>query len=147
MYQEQEVDKLRSYLSKEGFVLKENIPRDKVMVFADQTRLCQLLENLMNNCIKYADSGTIVQLSLQVNHVEKQALIIVEDDGVGVADKHLELLFEHLYRVEDSRNRETGGSGLGLAICSHIVQAHQGEIHAEKSSLGGLAIHISLPLQ
>lgn len=147
IFLKQEIDKLSSYLSQKGFVLKEEIPSEKAMVFADQTRLCQLLENLMNNCIKYAVSGTIVQLSLQINHVEKQVSIIVEDDGVGVAEEHLTLLFEHLYRVEDSRNRETGGSGLGLSICSHIVQAHQGEIHAEKSPLGGLAIHICIPLQ
>jgi two-component system sensor histidine kinase BaeS len=142
-----EVEKLSSYLSQKGFKLKEVIPNEKAMIFADQTRLCQLLENLMNNCIKYAESGTMVRLSVQINQVDKQVKIVVEDDGVGVEDKHLGLLFEHLYRVEDSRNRETGGSGLGLSICSHIVQAHQGEIYADKSPLGGLAIHICLPLQ
>jgi two-component system, OmpR family, sensor histidine kinase BaeS len=143
----QQSEKLGSYLSQKGFEFKKYIPNDKAMIFADQTRLCQLLENLMNNCIKYAESGSIVRLSLQINHIDKNIKIIVEDDGVGVEDKHLSLLFEHLYRVEDSRNRATGGSGLGLSICSHIVQAHQGEIYAEKSHLGGLAIHICLPLQ
>ena len=58
----------------------------------------------------------------------------------------MEKLFDHLYRVEASRNRQTGGSGLGLAICKQIVFAHQGEIKASASSLGGLKIAIHLPL-
>ena len=70
----------------------------------------------------------------------------VEDNGVGVEDQHLENLFEHLYRVENSRNRKTGGSGLGLSICAHIVGAHQGTISAQRSSLGGLAVITELPL-
>lgn len=70
-----------------------------------------------------------------------------EDNGSGVNNEHLAHLFEHLYRVEDSRNRKTGGSGLGLSICRHIVLAHQGEITAEHSTLGGLAIIITLPLE
>ncbi|MDO6444239.1 ATP-binding protein [Colwellia sp. 1_MG-2023] len=147
VFLDQQVEKLGSYLAQKGFTLEKEIPHDKAMIFADQTRLCQLLENLINNCIKYAESGTIVRLSLQIYHLDKKIKIIVEDDGVGVEDKHLALLFEHLYRVEGSRNRATGGSGLGLSICAHIVQAHQGEIYAEKSHLGGLAIHICLPLQ
>ncbi len=143
----QEANKLKSYLQHEGFELHENIQAKEAIIFADQTRLCQLLENIINNCIKYAKTGTLVSLSLNVDSLEKQVSIIIEDDGIGVEEKHLSLLFEHLYRVEDSRNRESGGSGLGLSICSHIVQAHQGEISAEKSSLGGLAINIRLPLQ
>jgi two-component system sensor histidine kinase BaeS len=58
----------------------------------------------------------------------------------------LNKLFEHLYRVESSRNRKTGGSGLGLALCKNIVQAHHGEITASESSYGGLRIFCTLPL-
>ena len=72
--------------------------------------------------------------------------ITLEDNGIGVEVQHLSHLFEYLYRVEDSRNRETGGFGLGLSICQHIVIAHQGEISAEKSHLGGLSVIITLPI-
>jgi len=70
----------------------------------------------------------------------------IEDNGVGVDKTHLSHLFEYLYRVDSARNRQEGGSGLGLSICQHIVKGHQGEIAAEKASLGGLAIIIRLPL-
>jgi len=142
-----ESNKLQGYLNKAGLELVCNISVAKAMVFADQTRLCQLLDNLINNCIKYAATATKVELSLKINTTLNQVNLVVEDNGIGVEDKHLALLFEHLYRVDDSRNRKTGGSGLGLSICAHIVQAHQGSIVAKTSSLGGLAIHICMPLQ
>ena len=78
--------------------------------------------------------------------MDKLVRVVVEDNGVGVSDMHLPHLFEHLYRVDNSRNRKTGGSGLGLSICAHIVAAHQGNIRAEHSDLGGLAITIEFPL-
>jgi two-component system sensor histidine kinase BaeS len=56
-------------------------------------------------------------------------------------------LFDRFYRVESSRSRHHGGAGLGLAICSNIVQAHNGTIAAKASHLGGLAIHIELPIE
>lgn len=137
------LDKYRSYLSKAGIALEENIEDAPANIFADETRLCQLFENLVNNCIKYADSS-LVRISLELGH--GLVTIKVEDSGVGVPEVHLPHLFEHLYRVESSRNRKTGGSGLGLSICAHIVAAHQGTIVAEPSTLGGLAIVIDFPL-
>jgi two-component system sensor histidine kinase BaeS len=68
------------------------------------------------------------------------------DNCVGVSAEHLPYLFEHLYRVDSSRNRQAGGSGLGLSICQQIVLAHQGNISAEQADSGGLAIIIKLPL-
>ena len=115
-----------------------------INVYIDKTRLCQSFENIINNAIKYS-SATCLKISLGI-HNHSTVLIKFEDDGVGVEDVHLTHLFEHLYRVEDSRNRKTGGSGLGLSICRHIVMAHQGEINAENSPLGGLAIIIKLPI-
>ena len=142
-----EVNKFSSYLSAVGTTLQVDIETPVAMVFADRTRLCQLFENLINNCIKYAEASE-VKISLVVEQQASPALVkvIVEDNGVGVPEQHLLHLFEYLYRVEDSRNRKTGGSGLGLSICAHIVAAHQGHISAQTSALGGLAIIIELPL-
>jgi len=142
-------NKYQSYLSDAGLTF-EFIPPNtytKANVFADETRLSQLFENLINNCIKYVNTGSKVRLIITVNDIEKLINIVVEDDGGGVEERHLSLLFEPLYRVDDSRNRQTGGSGLGLSICAHIIKAHNGDIWAEQSELGGLAIHVSLPLQ
>ncbi|GLX77477.1 hypothetical protein tinsulaeT_08170 [Thalassotalea insulae] len=143
---EQQANKLQSYLAAHGFTfqLVNDITQPSVELFVDPTRLSQLLENLANNCVKYAQSGDLVRLTVALEH--QQLILIIEDNGVGVDEEHLSHLFEHLYRVEHSRNRQLGGSGLGLSICAHIVKAHQGSIHAEPSKLDGLAIHIALPL-
>ncbi len=145
-----EVEKYQGYLADAGITLKLMFDKPEINVYGDKTRLCQLFENIINNCIKYA-SASELQISLLVDdkhYASNDSAVIVKfsDNGVGVDEQHFEHLFEHLYRVEDSRNRKTGGSGLGLSICRHIVQAHQGQISAEKSPLGGLAIVITLPL-
>ena len=140
-----EENKYRSYLANANISFAVEINNTSAFIFADSTRLCQLFENIINNCIKYAGASR-VNISLARHHNPNVVTIIVEDNGIGVDDVHLAHLFEHLYRVENSRNRKTGGSGLGLSICAHIVAAHQGTIVAEKSHLGGLAIMIKLPL-
>ena len=139
-----EADKYASYLSASDTGLVIDIKSSEVFVFADLTRLCQLFENLINNCIKYAEASMMsISLSLEQDHVR----IKVEDNGIGVVEPHLIHLFEYLYRVDNSRNRKNGGAGLGLSICEHIVSAHQGSIKAEASRLGGLAIIIRLPIE
>jgi len=142
-----EIDKYRSYLAAANISLITDIKASKANIFSDNTRLCQLFENLINNCIKYAEASKVkISLEIDKNETGKLVRVIVEDNGAGVSDVHLPHLFEHLYRVDNSRNRKTGGSGLGLSICAHIVAAHQGNISAEHSDLGGLAITIELPL-
>ncbi|NQY33497.1 MAG: HAMP domain-containing protein [Alteromonadaceae bacterium] len=136
----------QGYLADEGLELVMKLPEDPVLILADETRLCQLVENLLNNSIKYAGSGCKVSISLTSDPKSHQAQLCIEDNGVGVEKIHLNNLFEHLYRVDDSRNRETGGTGLGLSICAQIVKGHQGTISAKKSKLGGLAIIIKLTL-
>jgi two-component system sensor histidine kinase BaeS len=144
---ESEMDKYSGYLSDAGITLETDISQDQVEVYADRTRLCQLFENIINNCIKYSQAS-LVKISSHVDNSSSKPICIVkiEDNGIGVDSHHLENLFEYLYRVDDSRNRKTGGTGLGLSICAHIVAAHQGTILASHSSQGGLAIIITLPL-
>lgn len=135
------------------FDINQNISYQGINIYIDKSRLLQLFENIITNCIKYS-AATELKISISLDDLNDESIeddqryvsIIFEDDGVGVEDSHFSHLFEHLYRVEDSRNRKTGGSGLGLSICHHIVVAHQGKIKAKKSSLGGLAILVYLPL-
>ena len=146
-----EVDKYSGYLLNAGIKLEVEVEIEigvaQAVIFADKTRLWQLFENIINNVIKYA-GASVLKITLDVDKTGIKPLVVIkfEDNGVGVAKQHLAQLFEYLYRVENSRNRKTGGAGLGLSICAHIVAAHQGEIFAEQSSLGGLAIVIQLPL-
>jgi two-component system sensor histidine kinase BaeS len=142
-----EVDKYRSYLAAAGINLVVDINQVQAIIFSDNTRLCQLFENIMNNCVKYAEADLVkISLTLDKGQMGDLVRVVVEDNGEGVAEDHLTHLFEYLYRVDNSRNRKTGGSGLGLSICAHIVTAHQGTIKAARSELGGLAIIIEFPL-
>lgn len=141
-----ELEKYASYLSNTGIALKLNISTQTINVFVDKTRLFQLLENIINNSIKYSHATEFtISLALETVKNATVAVLKLEDNGIGVEEKHYPYLFEYLYRVDDSRNRSMGGSGLGLSICKHIVMAHQGDISAEKSTLGGLAIIVKLP--
>ena len=148
-----EAGKYRGYLADAGITLLLDLAVDEANIYADKTRLYQLFENIINNCIKYSGASEL-KVSLTVDKTVEQltendkgtVTLTIEDNGIGVDEAHLAHLFEYLYRVEDSRNRETGGFGLGLSICQHIVIAHQGKINATASSLGGLALVITLPL-
>lgn len=115
-----------------------------VTVFADPERLRQLFRNLLENSLRYTDSGGRMLISSDV--LEGKARLIFEDSAPGVAEDQLPRLFDRLYRVEASRSRNTGGAGLGLAICKNIVEAHGGAIGASASPLGGLRIEIELPI-
>ncbi|ARN72771.1 ATP-binding protein [Oceanicoccus sagamiensis] len=115
-----------------------------IKLWGDETRLCQLIDNLLNNSRKYTNPAGTVRVTLDKD--DDNMYITIEDSAPGVPDNALGQLFDHLYRVDNSRNRSTGGSGLGLAICQQIVEAHGGHISAQHSELGGLAIRFSLPL-
>ena len=117
---------------------------DALTIRADEARLDQLFVNLIGNAIAYTDAPGEIRLG--VSNGETHALINIEDSSPGVDPSEFEVLFEPLYRNDESRNRRKGGAGLGLAICENIVEAHQGDIQATASDLGGLKIQIRLPL-
>lgn len=113
-------------------------------VFADSTRLQQLFTNILMNSLRYTnDEGSI---QIDISEEKSQMTININDSAPGVADKDLPQLFDRLFRVDASRNRQSGGTGLGLAICRNIVEAHSGTIEAMHSDAGGLNIRIELPL-
>jgi len=116
---------------------------DSGTVFGDAERLLQLFGNLLDNSLKYTDSGG--ELRIKVLKDGGSMMIDVQDSAPGVAEEELEKLFERLYRVESSRSRATGGAGLGLAICRNIVEAHEGTITSKQSPLGGVWIQVELP--
>ncbi len=115
-----------------------------VTIWADETRINQLIDNLINNCFKYTQAPGTINISL--TKAGTQAILTINDSFPSVPDDSLTKLFDHLYRIESSRNRKTGGSGLGLALCKKIIFAHQGTIEATHSKLGGLEIRCTLPL-
>lgn len=113
-------------------------------VRADAGRLTQVLINLLENSLRYTDSGG--QIVLTLHALAGQAEITLEDTAPGVPAGAHGQLFERLYRVDAARTRERGGSGLGLAICRALVQAHGGTISASASVLGGVRMQLRVPL-
>jgi len=124
-----------------SLTLKLNLP-DNAPFFGDPDRLMQLFTNLLENSLRYTDSGGRVEVTLKYEaphwHIE------FDDSAPGVDREHQVQIFERFFRTEGSRNRASGGSGLGLAICKNIADAHGGDIHAAHSDLGGLKIALHL---
>lgn len=118
-------------------------PGNTVMISGDENRLLQLFDNLFQNTCRYTNKGG--KLNINIREKVKHVVIDWFDSEPGVTDEDLAHIFDRLYRVDDSRNRREGGSGLGLAICKNIIEAHDGTIRAEHSSLGGLKLIIQLP--
>jgi two-component system phosphate regulon sensor histidine kinase PhoR len=104
----------------------------------------QAVINLIDNAIKYSESGGMVRVTVQ--REESSAVIRVIDNGCGIAANHLPRLFERFYRVDKARSRELGGTGLGLAIVKHIMAAHQGTIQVESVVGRGSTFTLRLPL-
>lgn len=127
----------------QGLLLTATISKGKTIIWADETRINQLIDNIITNALKYTDAPGEICISLTAK--DKQAFLLIEDSAPSVPDSAIGKLFEHLFRVENSRNRRTGGSGLGLALCKKIVTAHHGTISAYHSEQGGLGIKITLP--
>lgn len=117
---------------------------DDVVLEADWQRLVQLYSNLLQNSIDYTDPGG--QITLSIVDQETGIRISVQDTAPGVPSAEHNKLFDRLYRRESSRSRATGGAGLGLSICRAIVEAHNGSIEIESSTMGGLAVTTWLPL-
>jgi len=118
------------------------MPEDRVWIRGDATRLSQLLSNLAQNSLRYTDCSESapgsLKVSLKVTPFDVE--LIWEDSSPGVGEKDLALLFDRLYRVDESRSRDSGGSGLGLAIVKNIVEAHEATIGAHHSEFKGLKI-------
>lgn len=121
----------------------EVIQPDQALALIDPVRIRQLLDNLLQNTVKYTQAGG--RLRIQLQQSGRQWQLVLEDSAPGVPDEALPQLFDHLYRVESSRNRRSGGAGLGLAICLRIAQAHGGTLQAEHSELGGVRLTLTLP--
>ena len=115
-----------------------------IIVFADKEKVRQVLINLVENAIKYGKvGGTIMASSYKTD--EKNVLIEVSDDGIGIEEEHLRRIFERFYR-SPSVTHQIPGSGLGLSIAYSIVQAHHGDLRV-RSSPGETTFRMTLPAE
>ncbi|GAL37244.1 copper sensory histidine kinase CpxA [Vibrio maritimus] len=104
--------------------------------------LMSAIENIVRNAIRYGES----EINISLYQHDDMLHIIVEDDGPGVPDDELDDIFRPFYRVSTARDRDSGGTGLGLAITQSAILQHRGQIMASRSELGGLKMHVELPL-
>ncbi|MCR5863698.1 sensor histidine kinase efflux regulator BaeS [Aquincola sp. J276] len=139
------LDGFTARLAEAGLTLRTELPAEPPMVLADERRLQQLFNNLMENSVRYTDRGGVLQVRVSSPAGAQAVQLEFEDSAPGVPAHRVTRLFDRFYRVEGSRNRASGGAGLGLAICRSIVAAHGGRIEAGASPLGGLAMRVVLP--
>ena len=136
------VESLQRDAEEAGIDLKVSV-KDSPLVEIDPQRIDQVLRNLLNNALRYTSAGGEVTVTLQAG--TESAEVAVSDDGPGIPEEDLPHLFERFYRVEKSRNRDSGGSGLGLTIAKQIVEAHGGRIEVSSKEGQGSTFRVILP--
>ena len=118
-----------------------------IVVPMDEFKISQVLQNLIDNSIRYADEDSHIELHVFTRSEPQPRLICqVIDDGKGIPEADLPNIFRRFYRVDKARSRLRGGTGLGLSIARGIVQLHNGDISAHNRKSGGLCVEFHLPL-
>jgi signal transduction histidine kinase len=124
----------------------EDSSDQEVEILADRTRIRQVMINLVNNAIKFTETGKI---SIQAKRKEDLVLISVRDTGIGIPPDKLEAVFQEFTQVDTSTTRKAGGTGLGLPISRRLVEMHGGRLWAESSGIDGegCIFYVELPLE
>ncbi len=136
---------LSAIKAQEKSIHLETVDSPPVIVRVNGALLEQALVNLIDNAVKYSDSGGAVKIELRQN--ESQTDIVVSDQGCGIPGKHHARLFERFYVVDKGRSRKMGGTGLGLAIVKHIANVHGGTIGLQSEIGEGSIFTLCLPRQ
>lgn len=120
-------------------------PPAEATVFAEETAIQTIVNNLIDNAIKYTPAGgrVTVRAFAEDHHMQ----IVVQDTGVGIAEPELARIFERFYRVEKARSRDLGGSGLGLSIVKHLAHSFAGSVTVESRPGAGSTFRVRLPRQ
>jgi two-component system, OmpR family, phosphate regulon sensor histidine kinase PhoR len=125
------------------------VPDTPLYVRGDRDELLRVVENLVENAVKYGESARGVDVTLGIGqpagNTPKQIELTVRDYGPGIPPEHLPRLTERFYRVDAVQSREKGGTGLGLAIVKHIANRHRGELTIESELGSGALFRVALP--
>ena len=125
--------------------LRSVVTGEDVFACIDRNRMQQVITNLISNAVKYSNENGTIRVRIEKN--ADMASIQVQDEGIGIPEKDLPLIFERFYRTDKSRNRRTGGAGIGLTIAKAIVQAHGGKIMAESKQGIGSTFTVIFPVE
>ncbi|SIN92003.1 PAS/PAC sensor signal transduction histidine kinase [Carnobacterium alterfunditum] len=129
--------------SKKNFSIKREFTKSKLWVEVDADKMIQVLDNIMNNAIKYSPDGGTITCGL--NETNDSVIFSISDEGLGIPKRDLANVFDRFFRVDKARARSMGGTGLGLAISKEVVQKHKGKIWVESTEGKGTTFYISLP--
>lgn len=135
---------VKTQATQKGLSIQVNIQED-IIIQADAQRIEQLLLNVLANSLAYTNAPGKIEIELAQLTTNKgpKALLTITDSAPGVPSEDLELIFDPLYRLDSSRQARESGAGLGLALCKNIADAHQADIKALPSSLGGVSIQVT----
>lgn len=123
--------------------IDRNLLEEPVFVEMDTDQMIQVLDNIMNNALKYSPDGGVITGSMR--QTAQSVIISITDQGMGIPKNDLVKIFSRFYRVDRARSRAMGGSGLGLAISKEVVEQHGGRIWAESAEGKGTTFYLSLP--
>jgi two-component system sensor histidine kinase VicK len=131
----------------DGLLLERNLPEDKLYVWMDEDKMTQILDNILSNAIKYSPEGGTISCKVEkLDGKNREIIISIKDQGLGIPFDRREKIFERFYRSDRARTRKLGGSGLGLAITKELVEAHYGRIWADSIEGKGTIINFTLPI-
>ncbi|MCV3315027.1 cell wall metabolism sensor histidine kinase WalK [Pediococcus ethanolidurans] len=128
-----------------NYTIKREFTRRDLWVEVDTDKFQQVLDNLMNNAIKYSPDGG--QITCRLLETHNHVILNVSDQGLGIPKKDLTHVFDRFYRVDKARSRAQGGTGLGLAISKEIISMHGGRIWVDSKEGRGSIFYISLPYE
>lgn len=127
----------------QNYRIKKDFTQRTIWVEVDPDKMIQVLDNIMNNALKYSPDGGQITCSLLETH--NNVIISIADEGMGIPKKDVRRVFDRFFRVDKARSRAMGGSGLGLAISKEVIKEHGGTIWAESEEEVGSVFYISLP--
>lgn len=136
-------DKMKSQDEEKKYELVRDYPITSVWIEIDTDKMTQVIDNILNNAIKYSPDGGKITVSMKTT--DDQMILSVSDQGLGIPKQDLPKIFDRFYRVDRARSRAQGGTGLGLAIAKEIIKQHKGFIWAKSEYGKGSTFTIVLP--
>ena len=140
-----EHDKKDPKTNEKKYEIKRELGNQALWIEIDTDQMMRVIDNIMNNAIKYSPDGGTITVRLKQN--QNWVLLSISDQGLGIPRKDLGKIFDRFYRADKARSRAQGGTGLGLAIAKEIVTAHGGRIWADSREGHGSTFYISLPYE
>ena len=136
-------DKMRGPDEEKKYELVRDYPITSVWIEIDTDKMTQVIDNIINNAIKYSPDGGKITVTMKTT--DDQMILSISDQGLGIPKQDLPRIFDRFYRVDRARSRAQGGTGLGLAIAKEIVKQHEGFIWAKSEYGKGSTFTIVLP--